>query len=212
MCCRLRSQGCRPRSEDLVEFVGYTEAWRDLAQGGVVEAERTDAVLRVALEETPGGEVVEVAAVDHAHASQLPADVVRLSRDRMAELVERIVHKMHLTRVCVIPVGKWRQVFEAVADGMAQNEKWRAVDSAANVELNTRDPLVVQPADHHTLRDLVAAVLKHGTHPTHGIAMAAMGTPLVIEAMPAGELAVYAGKASIATEVRHLLDQVVAKA
>jgi hypothetical protein len=176
----------------------------------VVEAERTDAVLRVALEETPGAEVVEVAADDHAHAAQLPSDVVRLPRDRMAELVERIVHKMHLTRVCVIPVGKWRQVFEAVAEGMAQNAKWRAVDSAANVELNTRDPLVVQPADHHTLRDLVA-VLKHGTHPTHGIAVAALGTPLVIEAMPAGELAVYAGKASIAAEVRHLLEQVALK-
>lgn len=207
----MRAQGRRPQIEALLEFVGYSEAWRDLAQGGVVEAERTDAVLRVALEDTPGGEVVEVAADDHAHAAHLPADVVRLPRERMAELVERIVHKMHLTRVCVIPVGKWRQVFEAVANGMAQNEKWRAVDSAANVELNTRDPLVVQPADHHTLRDLVAAVLKHGTHPTHGIAMAAMGTPLVIEAMPAGELAVYAGKASIAAEVRHLLDQVALK-
>jgi hypothetical protein len=194
-----------------VEFVGYSEAWRDLAQGGVVEAERTDAVLRVALEDTPGGEVVEVAAIDHVHASQLPADVVRLPRERMAELVERIVHKMHLTRVCVIPVGKWRQVFEAVAEGMASNAKWQAVDSTANVALNTRDPLMVEPADHHTLRDLVAAVLTRGTQPVHGIAVAAVGTPLVIEAMPAGEIAVYAGKASIAAEVRHLLEQLIAK-
>lgn len=194
-----------------MEFVGYSEAWRDLAQAGVVEAERTDRTLRVALEERPGGEVVEVAADDHAHASRLPPDVARLPRERIAELVERIVHKMHLTRVCVIPVGRWREVFEAVAQGMAANEKWRAVDSAANVELNTRDPLVVSPADHHTLRELVAAVMRHGSEPVHGIAVAAMGTPLVIEAMPAGELAVYAGKASIAAEVRHLLEQVTPK-
>ena len=139
-------------------------------------------------------------------AKKLPSDVIQLDRKNLADMVEAIIHKLRLTQVYVIPVGHWRQLFEAVAEGMATNEQWRAIDSAAIVELNTRDALLFVPANFHILRDLVRVVLTAGSKPIHGISIAAVGSPLLIEVMPAGEVSVFVGRSDLAHVVREVLN------
>lgn len=191
-----------------MEFVQFDEAWRLLRPVGVEEATRSATELRLALAEHPNSTCVDIAATDHPMAQRLPADLPKIDRKKLGEVVESIIHKLHLTGVYVIPVGHWRQLFDAVAGGMASNAKWRAIDAAAIIELNTRDALLFQPADFHILRELVQVVLIGGTHTTHGISIATTGSPLLIEVMPVGEVVVYTGSAPLAQLVRELINQV----
>lgn len=189
-----------------MEFVSFEEAWRLLKPIGVEVASRSEQELRLSISEGEHSGCMDIAASDHAHAAKLPADMPRLTRAVLATSIEAIIHKLHLTQANVIPVGHWRELFEAVAEPMAANTKWRAIDSAATVELNTRDALVFRPADFHILRDLALAVLTAGSTPRHGIAICSSGSPMVIEVIPAGEVTIYYGK----SELRRVVSDVLA--
>ncbi|MSR69288.1 MAG: hypothetical protein EXS17_02955 [Phycisphaerales bacterium] len=180
-----------------MEFVSFAEIWPSLRTSGVEEVKRSDQELRLSLAESSQSSSIELAAIDHPTAPALPADLIQFDRKRLAELVEGIVHKLHLTEVSVIPIGHWRQLFEAVAQGMGSIEKWRAIDSAAIVELNTRDALTFAPADFQILRQLVYCVLTAGSETVHGIALVTTGSALLIEVLPVGEVVVYTGRTDL---------------
>lgn len=194
-----------------MEFVAFEEAWRVLKPTGVESASASADELRLSIAEGPQSGCIDIAAADHPSAARLPADLLRLERPRIATAIEAIIHKLHLTQVHVIPVGHWRELFEAVAVPMASSAKWGATDSAATVELNTRDALLFLPADFHTLRELVLAVLTAGTSPRHGIALCSSGSPLVIEVMPAGEVSLFYGKSDLRRVVSDVLTHVQAQ-
>jgi len=189
-----------------VEFVSFEEAWRLLKPIGVEVASQSEQELRLSISEGEHSGCIDIAASDHAHVAKLPVDMPRLPRAVLATSIEAIIHKLHLTQANVIPVGRWRELFEAVAEPMAVNEKWRAIDSAATVELNTRDALVFLPADFHILRDLALAVLTAGSASSHGIAICSGGSPVIIEVMPAGEVTIFYGK----SELRRVVSDVLA--
>jgi len=191
-----------------VEFVSFEETWRLLRPFGAEVAHERNGELRLSISDGPQSSCIDIATTDHALAEKLPADVVRLSRAMVAQSVEAIIHKLHLTQVYVIPVGHWRQLFEGVAESMAANENWRAIDSAATVELNTRDALLFLPANFHILRELVRSVLTAGTSKMHGISIAAVGAPVLIEVMPAGEVTVYMGRKDLGRVVSDVLEHV----
>ncbi|MSQ90717.1 MAG: hypothetical protein EXS01_04890 [Phycisphaerales bacterium] len=164
--------------------------------------------LRLSLAEGNQSSCLDIASSDHPMAKQLPPEVARLARSQLADLIEAIAHKLRLTQVYVIPIGHWRQLFEAVAEGMATNEGWRAIDSAATVALNTRDALLFLPANHHIMRDLVRTVLTAGSSTEHGISIATPGSPLLIEVIPTGEVSIYTGRTDLAHLVAEILSQV----
>ncbi|MSR43984.1 MAG: hypothetical protein EXS15_01300 [Phycisphaerales bacterium] len=168
-------------------------------------AQSSAAELRLSLSESAQSSCLEIASSDHPMALQFPAEVARIERAQIPTLIEAIAHKLHLTQVYVIPIGHWRQLFEAVAEGMATNEKWLEIDNAATVELNTRDALLFLPANHHIMRDLISAVLTTGTSAQHGLSIATPGSPLLIEVIPAGEVSVYTGRTNLADLVREHL-------
>ncbi len=188
-----------------MEFVQFDEAWRVLRPVGVEVVSHTANELRLSLTENPQSSCFDIASSDHPAQARLPNDMPRIARGTLPTIVEAIVHKLHLTTAYVIPVGHWRQLFDGVAQGMASNEKWRATDSEATVELNTRDALKFQPAEFHILRDLVKCVLAADDSATHGIAIATTGSPILIEVMPAGEIAIYTGRSDLAALVRDLV-------
>ncbi len=194
--------------EQPVEFVSFDEIWQSLRTSGVEEAIHSPFELRLSLAEGTQSSSIELAATDHPTPERLPAGIFQFDRKHLAALVEGIIHKLHLTQVSVIPVGHWRQLFEAVADGMVTIEKWRAIDSAATVELNTRDALTFLPADFHILRELIYCVLTEGRESVHGIALATTGSPLLIEVLPVGEIVVYTGR----TDLQRVVSDLVAHA
>ena len=112
-----------------------------------------------------------------------------------------IIHKLHLSQVLLIPVSKWRHVFDAVAFSMAENEDWKAVDSAAAVALNTRAPLLCEPVDFRTISDLVKALLSDADRPEQGLMITTTASPVIVELVPDGAVRISTGNQVLADEV-----------
>lgn len=189
-----------------MEFVSYAEAWPALAQLGLEEAESTDSELHLALRDDDQLVVIDVAADDHRLASKLPPEVRKVPRAAMPSIIEGIVHKLRLDPLLLIPVGRWREIFEVVSFGMAENEVWKAVDQMASVELNTRDPLLLGPGDHHTMCDLLRVLLADGTKDSQGLSIAATGTRILMELLPSGQMILFLGNPHMASQVTEVLD------
>jgi len=194
-----------------VEFVSYSEAWSALQQQGLEEAERTEHELHLALREHDQVVVIDVAASDHRLAGKLPPTVRQVPRAAIPAIVEVLVHKLRLDPVLLIPVGHWREIFEAVSFGMAENETWKAIDQMASVELNTRDPLLLGPGDHHTMRELLRVLLTDGTKDTQGLSVAATGSSILIEVLPCGQMILFLGNPHMGAQVNEVIDQVAPK-
>ena len=188
-----------------MEFIEHPLTWSRLRAQGVLSAEEPEGELRIDLDDSTNVVTFDVAAHDHPDASRLPAGIVRVPRAEIGPIVEGIVHKLKLPEVVAIPVGRWRSVFEAVAKPMSAHGQWRAIDAAATVELNTRDPLLFGPEHHHLLRDLVDAVTA-GERATQGIAVVGVGMRVVIEVLPIGQMVVSAGDDHLAHPVRGIIE------
>ncbi|MEY4827142.1 MAG: hypothetical protein RLZZ288_693 [Planctomycetota bacterium] len=187
-----------------MEFIDLDEAWADLRRQGVVKVVDSPKELRLELD-GDAAVVMDIATEDHPEVGDLPATIRRVPRGVVANFVEAIVHKMHLQQTYAIPVGRWREIFDAVSDGMASNAAWREVDTSASIEMNKRDPLVFGPANAHTLRDLVKTLLHTAKDSNHGLTLCSDGAPLVLEIMPRGEMVVFAGHGSLAKQCEELL-------
>ena len=187
-----------------MEFIDLDEAWADLRRQGVVTVVDSPKELRLELD-GDAAVVMDIATEDHPEVGDLPATIRRVPRGVVANFVEAIVHKMHLQQTYAIPVGRWREIFDAVSDGMASNAAWREVDTSASIEMNKRDPLVFGPANAHTLRDLVKTLLHTAKDSNHGLTLCSDGAPLVLEIMPRGEMVVFAGHGSLAKQCEELL-------
>jgi len=187
-----------------VEFIDLDEAWADLRRQGVVKVVDSPKELRLELD-GDAAVVMDIATEDHPEVGDLPKSIRRVPRGAVANFVEAIVHKMHLQQTYAIPVGRWREIFDAVSDGMASNAAWREVDTSASIEMNKRDPLVFGPANAHTLRDLVKTLLHTAKESNHGLTLCSDGAPLVLEIMPRGEMVVFAGHGSLAKQCEELL-------
>ena len=187
-----------------MEFIDLDEAWADLRRQGVVKVVDSPKELRLELD-GDAAVVMDIATEDHPEVGDLPARIRRVPRGAVANFVEAIVHKMHLQQTYAIPVGRWREIFDAVSDGMASNAAWREVDTSASIEMNKRDPLVFGPANAHTLRDLVKTLLHTAKDSNHGLTLCSDGAPLVLEIMPRGEMVVFAGHGSLAKQCEELL-------
>ncbi len=188
-----------------MEFVDLEEAWAPLRRQGVVKAVDSPKELRLELADSDSVVVLDIATQDHPHAKDLDASIRRVPRGAIANFVESVVHKMHLQRTFAIPVGRWREVFDAVSEGMAGNAAWREIDTSASIELNKRDPIAFALADAHTLRHLIRTLLSASGAADHGLTLCSDGAPLVLEIMPRGELIVFAGHASLARQCEELL-------
>jgi len=184
-----------------LEFVAASEVLPVLKQQGIREALKTED--RIHLELVGDDETV------HLHLackeSKTPpikgSTIVHVERERLPEVVGHLIHRLHLPQVLLIPVGKWRKVFDAVAFSLAGNEDWQEVDTMATVELNTRDPLLCGPADFHTIEALVRALMNDASEPDQGIAMTCTTTPLLVEILPDGAVRISIGNPVLADEV-----------
>ena len=187
-----------------MEFVEHALTWNRLRKQGVVAAEDVPGELRIDLDESTSVVTFDVAAHDHPQSASLATGIRRVQRREFGPIVEGIVHKLKLPETVVIPVGTWRDVFEAVAKPMSTHAQWRAIDAAATVELNTRDPLLFGPEHHHLLRDLVDAVAA-GERAAQGIAVVGVDMRIVIEVLPVGQMIVFAGDDHLAHPVRAVI-------
>ncbi len=184
-----------------MEFVAYDEVMELLREHGVREVADGDG--RVCLELAGSQEVVHLhlASETSKIVPREGARVLRMDTQRLAGTVEQIIHKLHLSQVLLIPVAKWRNVFDAVAFSLAGNEDWQAVDTAATVELNSRDPLLCEPGDFHTINALIEALLKDAERPEQGLHVTTTAAPVMVQLVPDGAIRISVGNAVLADEV-----------
>ncbi len=188
-----------------MEFVRDSEVIGLLKQIGVVEDPRDDE--RTYLHMSAAAGVVRIhLATPEATAEPTPgARVVTLPVEKIPTAIEGVIHKLHLSEVILMPVSRWRHVFDAVAFALAENEDWQAVDAAATVELNSRDPLLCEPGDFHTLSALMGALLGNADDPRQGLMITTTAAPMLVEIVPDGAARMSFGNQVMADEVSEAL-------
>lgn len=189
-----------------MEFVEPDPVWSRLRKQGVVELDGTAPDLHLDLDDSTEAVALDVAAGDHPKLARLPRGVLLVPRAEFGAVVEGILHKLRIAEAVVIPVACWRSVFEVVAEPMSRHEQWRDIDSAATVELNTRDPLLVRPADHHLLRDLLDSIVARGTVAPQGVSVVALGVRLLVEVSPPGQMIVFTGDSALLQSARSVVE------
>ncbi len=198
--------GAAPAKGDpAVEFVGYGEAIELLKEQGIEETEDGDG--RVSLQLIAGDEVrqLHLTCRDSECEPRDGAAVVTVERDQLPKAVDNIIQKLHLSQMLLIPVSKWRKVFDAVAFSMVDNQDWQAVDTAATVELNTRDPLLCEPGDFHTVNALVKALFSDAESVEQGLMITTTTAPVMVEIVPQGAVRISVGNAVLADELEATL-------
>ena len=133
------------------------------------------------------------------------ANVVRVDSERLAECVDLILQRLRLNEVILLPVAKWRNIFDAVAFSLAANEDWQEFDAAATVELNTRDPLLCVPAHFHTLNAMIRALMSDADSPDQGVILVTPAVPLLVELVPGSDIRISVGNQVLADEISEAL-------
>ena len=184
-----------------MEFVAYGEAMELLREQGIREG--PEEAERISLEIGDPDDVVRLhlACRESTCTPHDGADVVAVDKEQLPRAVEQMLHKLHLPQVLMIPVGKWRKVFDAVAFSMADNEDWQAVDAAATVALNTRDPLLCEPGDFPTIGALITALLNDADSADQGLMITTTTAPVIVEVVPDGAVRISIGNPALADEV-----------
>jgi hypothetical protein len=184
-----------------VEFVNHEEVLDLLDEYGIEEVH--DGNDKIYLRMVDGEGVVHMhLACPQSSAQPLNgSSVVHVDKVKLPKVVEHMIHCLHLSQVLLIPIGKWRKVFDAVAFSLANNENWQEMDATATVELNTRDPLLCEPADFHTVVALIQALLQDAESPEQGLMFIATASPVLVELIPDGAVRVSLGSQVLADEL-----------
>jgi hypothetical protein len=189
-----------------LEFFEFDRAWRTLSKEDVVtitgEAPASVDCLQIDYDERRSAHRTIFAAREGHEVDVADAEILDIPRERAGEVLEHILHKLHVEPVLIMPIGRWRSVFDVVTPALADNEQWMGIDSEATIELNTRDPLLFELRDLHLLRSVVETVLKHSETLDQGISIAAIQAPILVEVEPAGGVLLTIGNEGLADEIR----------
>ena len=105
--------------EHPVEFVDHDEAIEALKEQGLRQAAVGENLFGLSLDDTNDVVHLHLACTESTSTPHEGADVIQVEKERLPDVVEHILHKLHLSQVLLIPVAKWRKVFDAVAFSLA---------------------------------------------------------------------------------------------
>ena len=184
-----------------MEFISENEVYEVLKEFGIERVQVNDD--RIELQMHSDDLIVQfhLASKESRATPHDGSETITIEKERLSNVVEHMLHLMHVTQILLIPLGKWRSVFDAVAFSLAESEAWQAVDAAATVELNRRDPLLCEPADFSTINELISALFNDAESPDQGLMLVSSSAPILIEIVPDGALRVSIGNQVLADEV-----------
>ena len=125
-----------------------------------------------------------------------------MDADAIVSAAIESIRKIHQGQTVLIPCGKWRSVFDAVAFSMAEDELWQEFDAFATIKLNTRDPLLFETGDEQILVTLITAIMKDGVTSEQGVFLIPAGAPILVHLQPGGPVKLWFGNRVLADEVR----------
>lgn len=188
-----------------MEFVADSEVMPVLREHGVVLLESEGEFPSLHMNDGPDVTRLHLATGDSTCDPIEGAQVIPMTAEALPEAVEGVIHKLHLNEVLLIPIGKWRNVFDAVAFSLATNEEWQEFEATASLKLNSRDPLACEPGDFHAVEALAQAILSDAERADQGILIAATGAPVLAEISPPGCIRMAFGSRVLADEITEAL-------
>ncbi|MFZ9692237.1 MAG: hypothetical protein ACO3EP_09355 [Phycisphaerales bacterium] len=198
-----------------MEFVTFAEAWPELEAGGVLPADDEVtlpppppsmlATLELALDQVSA--CYRIAGSAEALTLAGDESLVAVDRDRLAESLDHLLHKLHLAPVAVLPRTRWRAILDAVGYSLAEHRGWQDLEAEATLVLNTRDVLVCGPADLKTLRKVIEALLIESGSREDALIVIATSGSLLAEVLPGPtpSIRIEVATAPMAASVRELL-------
>ena len=195
-----------------MEFVTFTEAWSELERGGVEPVEPSVPSPPPPPGVLPTLELQLASSADRLRLGRLEEgfieeSVISIDPGRVPEVLDHLLHKLHLAPVVVLPRTRWRAVLDALTFSLAEHRGWQALDAEATLVMNTRDGLVLGPADLRLLRTVLESLLAEARSPEESLLVIPLSASLLIEAIP-GEPAsvrIEIAEAPLAKSVRELL-------
>ena len=103
-----------------------------------------------------------VCRLDLAEQADLTRHELKLEPEQLATRLDEILGRLSLDQLLVVPTGKWSDILDAVAFGMAEVEAWQEFDHVATVHRNGRDPVLCHSADLPLLRRLIEILARDG--------------------------------------------------
>jgi hypothetical protein len=189
-----------------LEFLQFDRAWQTLTSEEVVtlsgEPPADLDILQIDYDERRSAHRTVFANKPDHDLDVADAEKLSIPREKAGEVLEHILHKLHLAPLLILPIGKWRPVFDLITNALTHNEQWMAIDAEATIELNTRDPLLCEPRDLHLLREMATVILRDGVELAQGISIAAIQSPILVEVEPLGGILLTIGNEGLADEVR----------
>ena len=78
-----------------------------------------------------GGESVQYLSVSMSGndpgRSPTSAEQQTVTAEQLPSIVEHLLNKLHHNQMVLVPVGKWRSIFDIVAFSLAENEEWQRI-------------------------------------------------------------------------------------
>jgi hypothetical protein len=189
-----------------LEFLQFDRAWQTLTSEEVVtlsgEPPADLDILQIDYDERRSAHRTVFANKPDHDLDVADAEKLSIPREKAGEVLEHILHKLHLAPLLILPIGKWRPVFDLITNALTHNEQWMAIDAEATIELNTRDPLLCEPRDLHLLREMATVILRDGVELAQGISIAAIQSPILVEVEPLGGILLTICNEGLADEVR----------
>ena len=177
------------------------------------EQEIAGLLTEVGVTETPQGEscVLMEMAAEHPFVQDYlckvtPCDETAgtchvLDEEKLITATCEAARKIHQDQTVLIPAGKWRSIFDAVAFSMASNEAWQEFDASATTMLNTRDPLLCESVDEQLMIALINALMRDGESLEQSLFLLPASAPVLMHIRPGGPVRVWYGNQVLADEI-----------
>ncbi len=182
-----------------LEFLPEQEIAGLLAELGVTKTPQGEACVRLEMDSARCDE--QDCLCREGSSEDTTVQCCFLSEERLIEATCEAARRIHQGQTVLIPAGKWRSVFDAVAFSMATSEVWQEFDASATTMLNTRDPLLCESGDEQVMIDLIHAIMRDGEGVEQSVFLVPTGTPVLMHIQPAGPVRLWFGTQVTADEV-----------
>ncbi|MDP7008070.1 MAG: hypothetical protein QGI78_00700 [Phycisphaerales bacterium] len=182
-----------------MEFLPEQEIISLLEEFGITETPQGDSFVLLEM----GGDhcVAHDSLCKEGDCDLLEGSCYTLEAHALIDSTCEAARRVHQGQSVLIPAGKWRSVFDAVAFSMATNEAWQEFDACATTMLNTRDPLLCEAGDEQLLSALLHAVMQDGEGVEQSLFFIPSGAPILMHIQPEGPVQLWFGNQALADRV-----------
>lgn len=193
----------RPRIRLIpVEFLAYKSAAPMLTKQGIVEHQEGD-LLRFSVNDKKGvTRRMVIGAPDELESGDDAIRKIDAPKERLPEIAEGIVHRLHFQEAALIPVSRWQDVLDVAAFDLATDERWLDIDAEAAMHQKGRDPLLILPDDRHLIATIVKAIMTNGESARHDLTLTSFDAPFLMRVRYEGALSVWCANDAVADMVR----------